>query len=371
MNRSLDSLKVAIVSDHCFSFAGASSVTKSLGSIFNNPDYYFLMGNYKEAQRYFKTKNIYFSFLNRIPFLKSIYRYTYFLWPMGIESFDFSKYDLVISSSFSVSHGVITGVETLHISYIHTPMRYAWDLKDVYVNSKNTFFLKRWIVKIFLNSLRIWDVSASNRSDVLIANSNFVKDRIFKYWRRKVDEVVFPPVKLFKGVLPLNIENYYVTGAPLEPNKGGEFLFDCAKEIGFTLKVIGQGGDLKRMKRKYAKYPNIVFLGRISENEKIEYFSNCKGFLCAGIEDFGIFPVEAMSFGKPVLAYGYGGYKDSVKENINGMFFKERTLEEFKKCFNIFNSKNWDSKKISNSVKDFSEDVFKERIRAIILKNIE
>lgn len=368
MSRGIENIKVAIVSDHTFTFAGASCVTKTLGSMFKNPDYYFLMGDRKESEEYFNTKRVYFSFLNRFPFLRSYYRYTYFLWPVAGEGFDFSKYDLVISSSFSVSHGVIAGLNTKHIAYIHTPMRYAWDLTKEYFGK--SFFLKRWIISFFLNFLRMWDVSASSRADVVICNSNFVKDRIWKYWRRKVDYVVYPPVKLYEGKIYEKREEYFVAGAPFEVNKGGEFLLGCAKEIGFDLKIIGVGDDFKKFRNRYSKFKNISFLGRVSQREKYNILAHAKGFLCAGVEDFGIFPVEAMSCGTPVIAYKGGGYLDSVKEGVNGMFFKEHTAEEFKKVHEKFLLSKWNTKSIRDSVQGFSEDRFRSSIQQIILKNV-
>lgn len=368
MRSKIRNLKVAIVSDHCFSFAGASSTTRTISDIFQNVDYYFLMGDRKSAERYFKTKSIYFSFLNRFPFISKYYRYTYFLWPVAVESFDFSKYDLVISSSFSVSHGVITGIDTKHISYIHTPMRYAWDLSKEYFGK--SFFLKRLVIRFFLNLLRMWDVSASSRSDVVVANSNFVRGRIGKYWRRISDYVVFPPVNLYEGKLVQKRDEYFVAGAPFEVNKGGVFILECAAKLGFNLKLIGTGHSYKRLSKKYSKYNSIQFLGSVNEKEKWNILSHATGFICAGVEDFGIFPVEAMSTGTPVIAYSGGGYLDTVQDRLNGMFFKEHTVEEFEKVFKKFLLFKWDRKKILESSKKFSRERFVDEIRQIILKNL-
>lgn len=369
MNKEIKNIRVAVVSDHCFNFAGASAVTRVLGNMFRDVDYYFLMGDQKAAKEYFKTERVYFSFLNRFSFIKRYYRYTYFLWPMGIEGFDFSKYDLVISSSFTVSHGVIVGIDTIHIAYIHTPMRYAWDLEKIYFK-KRGFFLKRWCISFFLNLLRIWDVNASLRADVVIANSNFVKDRIFKYWRRDVDAVIHPPVKLYEGTLREKRGEYFVAGAPFEVNKGGEFLIQSAINLGFDLKLIGVGHDFKKLKRRYSRFNNIYFLGRVSQEEKYSILSNARGFLCAGIEDFGIFPVEAISCGTPVISLKRGGYLDSVKEGVNGIFFDSQSLELFRLAYEEFLKKKWNRSKVRESVMKFSEDEFKKKMEALLLKNI-
>lgn len=368
MSRNLDKLKVAIVSDHCFSFAGASYTTKVIGNIFENPDYFFLMGNRHEAIKYFNTTNIYFSFLNRFPFIEKYYRYTYPLWPFAIESFDLSKYDLVISSSFSVSHGVITGPHTKHIAYIHTPMRYAWDLYTEYFG--NSSFIKREVIYFFLNILRIWDVSASNRADIVIANSKFVKDRIYKYWKRSPDKVIYPPVPLYNGDVHKNRGEYLVAGSPFEINKKGEFLLRCAVDIGFNLKLIGTGSTFKKLRKEYSKYKNIEFLGKISEEKKWDILSHARGFVCAGIEDFGIFPVEAMSCGTPVLAYMGGGYINTVVDKENGMFFKSHSIDEFKSVYEEFISFNWNREGIVRYASQFSEDRFKSEIEQVILKNL-
>lgn len=369
MNKDIANLKVAIVSDHSFTFAGASFVTKELGSLFQNPDYYFLMGDSDAAKRYFKTNRVFFSRLNKFPLLKKYYRYTYFLWPVFIETFDFSQYDLVISSSFSVSHGIITGVNTKHIAYIHTPMRYAWDLTNEYFPS-NTFFLKKWTIHFFLNFLRIWDVYASSRADYILTNSNFVRDRVTKYWKRNVDKVIHPPVNLYKGDIIKKKEKYFVAGSPFEPNKGGDFILQCASKLGFELRVIGLGDSYKKLRKKYSKNKNILFLGRIPDKRKYEVLSNSQGFICSGTEDFGIFPIEAMSCGTPVLAIRKGGYLDFVQEGINGMFFDSQTVESFEFAYNSFVKKKWDYGKVKDSVKGFTKERFAKEVEEFILKNI-
>jgi len=369
MNNRLSNLKVAIVSDHCFSFGGASFVTKEIGSLFDDPDYYFLMGDPKKAKQYFETQRVYFSTLNKLPFLKRYYRYTYFLWPIFIETFNFSKYDLVISSSFSVAHGVITGINTKHISYIHTPMRYAWDLSREYFPSR-TFFLKRWIVMFFLNFLRIWDVAASERADYIIANSNFIKDRIQKYWKRSVNSVIHPPVTLYGGKIRTKREEYFVSGSPFEPNKGGKFILECAKTFKFELKILGTGDSFKKLKREYSSNSNIHFLGRVSEKEKYEILSKAQGYISSGIEDFGIFPIEAMSCGTPVISVKKGGYLDTVKEGINGVFFEDKKIDSFESVYKVFVKKNWNYISVSDSVKGFSKKRFANEMETFILKNM-
>ena len=216
-------MRIALVGEALWSMGGANHVLESLCEIYPQADIYALFGNRKYVSEGIGKHKIRLSFLNSFPFIKRIYRYTYFLWPLAIESFDLSSYDLVISASYSVAHGVLTSVDTKHIAYVHTPMRYAWDLKDMYFNKKNFSFWKRLVIPVFLTYLRTWDVSASRRADVLIANSSFVKKRIEKYWDREVDFVLNPPVNLYKGKVVKQKEKYFVAGAPFEPNKGENF----------------------------------------------------------------------------------------------------------------------------------------------------
>lgn len=358
--------KIAFVTESLFHMGGANRVLEKFLDIYPNSDIYALFGK-KDISKKIEQSKIKFSFLNKIPFIEKIYRYTYPLWPVAIEQLNFTDYDLVISLSSSVAHGVITPVYCKHICYLHSPMRYIWDLKDIYKKEvKERFGFLLFLYCIILNRMRIWDISASRRPDIIIANSNFIKNRAQKYWGRKIDYVVYPPVDYYTDKVFLKREEYYVSGSPFEPNKGGDFLFKCASQYMINLKVIGSGSMAKKLKRKYKNYTNIQFLGKITDREKWKILSKASGYIQCGIEDFGIFPVEAMLCGTPVLAFKEGGILESMSEGLSGMFFNISSIKEFKKVFEKFEKKEWNYEKISNYAKNFCRRDFKQSILEII-----
>lgn len=350
MKNNYDQKRIAIVTESLWKMAGSNRVLDSICEMYPNAQVYALFGDTSKLSENIKGCEVRFSFLNKIPFVKSFYRYTFPFWPIAIEAFDLSNYDLVISISSSVAHGVVTPLGCKHVSYINTPMRYIWDLFPLYLDRFRIFSFKNLIVHF----IRIWDVSASSRSDVLIANSRFVSKRIKKYWGVVSDYIIHPPVEKFEGRVIEGREDYYVAGAPFEPNKKGDFLLECASRLGFRLKIIGGGSMKKRLERKYRNHQNIEFLGWISEDEKWEVLSKASGYIMPGIEDYGIFPVEALTCGTPVLAYGVGGSRDIVSENRNGMFFHSWSLEGFDKVFSNFSKKDWNYKEISKEFSNYN-----------------
>jgi len=365
--------KVALVTESLWKMGGSNRVLDTFLSMFPQADIYALFGEKANLTDGIKESNVRFSFLNKLPLIKKFYRYTFHLWPIAIEQFDFSEYDLVISVSSSVAHGVITPLGCKHLVYVNTPMRYAWDLSSLYNEVVRFGFLKKVFKEVFLTINRTWDVVAAQRAGILVCNSKFVAKRISKYWDRQVDKVVYPPVGKYKGGTLLKRENlrenYFIAGAPFEPNKRGDFLLECAKELGFNLKLIGGGSMKKRLKRKYKRFKNIEFLDWVNEEEKWELLSNASGFIVPGIEDYGIFCAEAVSCGTPVLAYKGGGSLEILKEGISGMFFNDWKVEEFKKVFNRFEQKDWDYNLVKDSLESVnSKESFKKEIMGLLVE---
>lgn len=358
-------LKVALVTESLWSMGGANRVLESFAKLYPESDIYALFGDVSNLSDELKTHKIVFSELNRRPLINVFYRYTYHLWPLMIEKFSFDKYDLVISSSASVAFGVITGNSCKHIAYIHSPMRYLWDLKDMGSNTLGGF--KRIASNFFLTFLRVWEVSASSRPDILITNSKFVKDRVYKYWKRKADYVLTPPIHFYKGDILEKRDKYIVAGAPFEFNKKGDFLLKCISDMDIDLKIIGSGSMKNKLQRKYRKYKNIEFLGNITDEEKWKIFSKASCFVMPGIEDYGIFPIEAMSAGTPVLAYMAGGICENLIEGVNGYFFTEWNLTNFEMGIKKVLENNWDYTKIAMSVRgnNNSEELFKKKFEDI------
>ncbi len=361
-------LRVALVTESLWTMGGANRVLETFAKLYPQADIYALFGDTNNLSEELQKHKIVYSSLNKKPFIKKLYRYSYHLWPMHIEKFDFHDYDFVISSSCSVAMGVVTPITCKHIAYIHSPMRYLWDLKEV--GLKGIGFVRRAIANFFLVFIRIWEVSASVRPDVLISNSKFVAKRIEKYWGRNIDYVLTPPIHFHNSPI-LNDkqrESYFVAGAPFEFNKKGDFLLECFAGTDKVLKLIGSGSKERGLKRKYSKFKNIQFLGKISDEEKWDVLSKATGFVMPGFEDYGIFPLEAMSVGTPVLAYKAGGIQENLIEDVNGYFFtewdKENSILGLKKIL----KKKWDYKEIAQSVRkgNNSEEEFIEKFKKII-----
>ncbi len=359
-------LKVALVTETLWKMGGANRVLEVFAKMYPQADIYSLYGDPRNLSKELQRHRIIFSKLNHRLGARQFFRYTLHLLPNYIERFDFSDYDLVISSSSNVAMGVVTPSKCLHVAYVHTPTRYLWDLKDM--GTPKLGNLKHALASFLLTFVRIWEVSAANRPDIMIANSQFVADRIYKYWRRKVDAVVTPPIPFYDGKITEKKEKYIVVGAPFEFNKKGDFLLDCLAGTEIKVKLIGDGSMRAKLRRKYAKYPNIKFLENVSDKEKFEQFAHAACFVVPGVEDFGIFPLEAMSAGCPVLAYKGGGILENLKEGVNGYFFdrweKEIFLEQLQRVLNT----KWNYEGISKSVRgrNSTEEIFRKRIEDII-----
>tara|TARA_B100000900_G_C20583622_1_gene718599 strand:+ start:871 stop:2049 length:1179 start_codon:yes stop_codon:yes gene_type:complete len=355
--------KIAIVHDWFLkkSLGGAENVTFLLDKILskknNKTDIFALASSIDNFENNFlKGRKIKTSFIQNLPFGKSKVQNYLPLLPFAIEQIDLNEYDLLVSSSHAFAKGILTRPDQLHISYIHTPMRYAWDQINTYL--KQTTFAKYGFnvpLRYILFKLRQWDFISSQRIDFLIANSNFTAKRIKKYWGME-SEVLHPPVEVERFNYNKTREDFYLSVNRLVPNKRIDLLVSAFNKLGYPLIIIGDGPEKLKLE-KYAR-PNITFLNRISNLQVADYMSRCRAFVYAGLEDFGIAPVEAIASGAPVIAFGRGGILDTVnclttiqKDQIaNGILFKKQT------CSNIFDTVAWfEEKKIWKQF--FSQDL--------------
>ena len=376
---------IAIVHDWFVekSFGGSEKVTFILNDLLNErystPDIFSLTSNIKSLKRKcYQGSKIKTSFIQSLPFGKTNVQSYLPILPYAIEQFDLRAYDLIISSSHAIAKGVITSPEQLHISYVHTPMRYAWDQMNTYLEksilSKFGFEIP---IRFMLYKLRAWDFYSSQRLDHIIANSNFTSKRIKKYWGLESD-VINPPVdtKRFKYKNPR--EEYYMSVNRLVPNKRIDLLIKAFNKLNLPLIIIGDGPE--RLKLQNMSNSNIKFIKKISDKEVENYMSRCRAFVYAGIEDFGIAPVEAMASGAPVIAYGKGGILDTVncykkqdKEKVStGLLFKNQTSEDIIDTISWFEDKklwkNFNPEMLNEYSQNFSIENFTRKFDLLINK---
>ncbi len=324
-------MRVAIVHDWLVTYAGSERVVEQLLALFPHADLFSLIDFVPAHERGFLCgKTVRTSFLQRMPFARRAYQSYLPLMPLAIEQFDLSAYDLVISSSHCVAKGVITGPDQLHVSYVHTPMRYAWDAQHEYLagaglNRGVRGMLARWM----LHKLRLWDVRSANGVDTFVANSEFVARRIEKAYRRPA-RVIHPPVDIDAFAARSDREEFYVTASRLVPYKRVDLLVEAfARMPDKRLVVVGEGPQLKSLRAKAT--PNVSLLGYQGFDVLRSHLERARAFLFAGREDFGIVLAEAQAAGCPLIAYGKGGAAEIVRgpdcERPTGILFNEQTPE--------------------------------------------
>ncbi len=358
-------MKVALIHDYLIQYGGAERVLESLCEIFPHAPIFTVAYDDKLTNQKFKNKKIYTSFLQNIPFINSHHRAYPLLMPMAIEKFDFSDYDLVISDSHSYAKGIITDPKTLHITYCHTPMRYAWD--DCHRHIREFEYSK--IIKKFLpfgiSYLRIWDSISSDRPDHYIANSNFVSKRIKKYYKKN-STVIHPPVNIENFYISDSLEDYFLIVGRALPYKRFDIAIKAFNKLGVPLKIIGKGPEIEKLKK--ISNSNIEFLGYIEDKETANYYSKCQAFIFPSEEDFGITPLEAMASGRPVIAYKSGGALETVIDNKTGIFFEKQNTESIMEAIEKFKKTKFNSEKIREHTQKFAKENFKKNMSDFIKK---
>ncbi len=298
------------------SVGGSELVARELDALLtaagSPPDLFALVdGESRRPESWLAGRHVRTSFIQGLPWGVSHVQQYLPLLPLAIEQLDLGAYPLVLSSSHLAAKGVLTSPDQLHVSYVHTPVRYAWDQMHPYLASSH---LARGplapLVWWQLHQLRQWDVLSAQRPTALIANSRFTASRIRRYWGRRA-RVIHPPVNVERFRWQRPREDFYLSVCRLVPNKRVDLVVRAFRELGLPLVVIGDGPERSRLEAMAG--PMTRFLGRLPDREVAEWLERCRAYVNAGLEDFGIAPVEAMAAGAPVIAYGAGGFCDSVR----------------------------------------------------------
>jgi glycosyltransferase involved in cell wall biosynthesis len=324
-------VKVAIIHDWLVTYAGAERVLEQMLLCFPEADLFSMIDFLPAGQRSFiLDKPVTTSFIQHLPRAKKIYRTYLPLMPLAVEQFELSGYDLILSSSYAVAKGVLVGPDQLHLSYTHTPARYAWDMQARYLaESGMAKGVRSWLARWFLHKIRIWDVRTSAGVDQFIANSRFIARRIQKAYRRPA-EVIYPPVDTDKFGYRADKDDFYVTASRMVPYKKMPMIVEAFSRMpDRRLIVIGSGPELEKCKALAG--PNVTVMGWQPENVLRDHLQRARAYLFAAEEDFGIAPLEAQACGTPVIAFGKGGVLETVRgldvDSPTGLFFTEQTPE--------------------------------------------
>lgn len=357
---------VALVCDWMIDIGGAERVFFELMKLFPHADIYTSVCLEKH-KKMFEGRKVYVSFIQSIPWIYRYHKLCLFLRPYAFESFDFSKYDLVISSSSAESKGIITKPSTLHICYCHTPTRYFWSHYHEYMH-----FLEFWVWNVFarfmmpsfIHRLREWDFVAAQRVDYFLANSYNTKRRIAKYYKRDA-EVVYPCID-WNSFFVWEKEDFYLCVWRVVPYKKFDLLVDVFNNNKKPLVILTSTRNHLQKKLQKKSRSNIIWKIGVGEKEKRWYYSKAKAFVFPADEDFWMVMVEAIASGTPVIAYASWWAKEIVKEWENGMFFFHQTPESLQEAIEAFEKRSFDGEMIRKSAQSFDVSVFHENVTSFL-----
>jgi glycosyltransferase involved in cell wall biosynthesis len=362
-------MRIALVHDYLVQYGGAERVLECFTELFPYAPIYTLIYDKELMLGALEGKDIQTSFIQNIPFASKRHRIFPPLMPTAIEQFDFSLYDVVLSDSSSFAKGIITGPETLHICYMHTPMRYAWDDCQKYTEE---FYFPSFIKKMvpfFMNFIRVWDRASADRPDRIIANSNFIAQRIKKYYKRD-SVVIHPPVNVNNfNIKKQGLSDCFLIVGRLMRYKRFDIVVEAFNKLGLKLKIIGRGPELENLKK--AAKPNIEFVGRVSDEKLADYYAECRAFIFPQEEDFGIVAIEAMASGRPVIAFRGGDIPEHIEEGKTGIFFDKQTPEALIEAVKKFKDEDFDPEYIRTKSLKFDREIFKSKIKDYVEKELK
>ena len=368
-------MRVAIVHEWLTVIAGSESCFKEFAAIYPEADIFVLVSDQKSLEKLnIDPSRVTNSFIQKLPKSRTKWKNYLPLFPFAIEQFDLSGYDLIISSSHAVAKGVITNANQIHICYIYSPIRYAWDLYHQYLDESNLKKgFKGLIAKLVLHKIRKWDRTTANNVDEFIPISKYIEKRVWRTYRRESYKVIYPPVAVNEFTLKEEKEDFYLAASRLVPYKKIDLIVDAFSQMPEKkLIVIGDGPDLDKIKEKAKE--NVMILGYQSFEVLKDHMQRAKAFVFAAEEDFGIIPIEAQACGTPVIAFGKGGSLETVKgkfvgqqieENDTGIYFEKQNIDSLVDALSYF-EENYDkfcARKIREFALTFDKEIFIQNIK--------
>lgn len=352
-------VKTALIYDWLIHAGGGEKALSAIYETFPSP-LYTLFHNPKQLQNTpFKNGEIHTSFLQKLPFSSSIYRYLFPFYPLAIEQFDLRSYDLVLSTSHAVAKGVLTHSHQLHLCYCFTPMRYAWDLTHQYLHNLSS--VQTALARPALHYLRNWDIASVNRVDHFAAISHYIARRIKKVYGRE-STVIYPPVDVEEIPFRAQKEEFYLCVSRMVPYKQIDLIVEAFSHLpDKRLVVIGDGPEKKRVLSKAGK--NVEILGYQPDAVVRDYMMRAKGFIFAAEEDFGIVVLEAQAAGTPVIALGRGGALETVVDRKTGLFFPEPTVPSLLKAIEGFEGCEFDPEEARRNALRFNKQRFQRELK--------
>jgi len=360
-------MKLALVHDYLIQDGGAEKVVDVMHGLWPQSPIYTLLFDKKKLPA-FKGRDIRTSFLERLPLGKRKYQWYLPLMPTATEHYDLTGYDVILSSTSAFAKGVLTRDDAMHICYCHTPTRYLWSDTHSYIQELRVPRIVKMLLPPVLSRLRVWDRQAADRVDVFVANSETVRRRIQKYYRRDA-HVIHPPVDTNRFAIDHGPKDYFLTGGRLVAYKRYDMVVEAANRTGIPLKIFGSGPVEKDLRKKAKK--NIEFLGRVSDAEQAKLYAGARAFIHPQEEDFGITPVESMAAGRPVIAYRKGGATETVVEGLSGEFFDEQSWEELADHMIRFNNSTYDPAAIKAHAEQFSRKQFEQKMTDFVKEKWE
>lgn len=373
----LDGIRVALVHHWFVSFAGGERVVDTIAGMFPRADVFTLFLDEKKLSPALRGRKITASLLDRIPGARKVHRHCLPLYPLAVEMLDLSGYDLVITSDSGPMKGVITDLDATHICYCHSPMRYLWDGYSAYRRDMPS--ISKVVFELTSHYVRNWDYLAAQRVDHFIANSDYVARRIHKYYRRR-STIIHPPIDTSRSYLAPGHDDYYLAVGRLVPYKRTDVLIGACQKLGRKLVIVGDGPEMERLKKLAGK--NVEFVGEAADEQLRDIYARCRALLFAADEDFGMVPLEAQSYGRPVIAYGKGGsletvvgadgsavrQKASSGELVTGIFFERQSADSLANAILAFEATEHllVPEDIQSHARRFDTSVFVERLNNYI-----